>query len=128
MRELRRESLDRVSWFTVILGQLSDVSKDLVQAYDERAEASSLQNPLQFWANIDDRTDGSAKQWTQRRYKTLPNYRRPQPTLNARSNVVKDSTSSRVEAADACNICRQESNFSKDCRFKDNVQKLIAEG
>ena len=53
MRELRRQSLDRVPWFNVILDQLSDSSKDLVEAHDERAEASNLQDPLQFWAIIE---------------------------------------------------------------------------
>ena len=41
---------------------------------------------------------------------------------------MKDSTSSGVKAAGACNICGQEGHYAKDCRFKEKVQKLIAEG
>ena len=266
MRELRRQSSDRVSWFNVILGQLSDASKDLIEAHDDWEEANNLQDPLQFWTIIEathltaqtgareiDRDAAMDAYWslTQGRNETLPNYRRrfertvaalealrhpgapeqaamvvkfvrslnyrytewsrhilneiiegknppasveeavrratkwvpanhssgeeskegpgtafatttskkdtsrktahategtgtsnkskgkggkdrkggrPQPTLNPKPNDVKDSTSSGGKAAGAFNICGQEGHFAKDCRFKDKVQKLIAEG
>ena len=48
---------------------------------------------------------------------------RPQLTLNS-----KDSNPPSAKTTGTCNICGQEGHFAKDCRFKEKIQKLIAEG
>ena len=91
MRVLRRQSSDRVSWLNVILGQLSDASKDLIESHDDWVDANNLQDPMQFWTIIEvthltaqtgvrdiDRDAAMDAYWslTRGRNKSLPNYRR----------------------------------------------------
>ena len=91
MKDRRRQTADKVSWFNVILGQLSENSKDLVEANDNWENIRDMQDPIGLWEIIEathltaqtgardiDQNAAMDAYWNlaQGRNETLANYRR----------------------------------------------------